>query len=145
MLEGNQHLEQEVCVAAGCPLVEMHVTDWAKAQREDPVLSTVLDWLEAQKKTDWKVLLAEHASSEEGNLMLHNQQNFMIHQGAFTYTQCPRVKLKISCSLWSPWHIVLLLWMDATKMQAIKGVIRPCPSCSSTSSGWEWLAKCRNP
>ena len=44
----------------------MHVTDWAKTHREDPVLNTVLDWLEAQKKTDLKTLLGEHASSEEG-------------------------------------------------------------------------------
>ena len=51
-------------------MVEMHVTDWAEAQREDPMLSTVLDWLKAQKKTDLKVLMAEHASSEEGNLIL---------------------------------------------------------------------------
>ena len=27
MLEGDQCLEQEVCVTVGCPLVEMHVTD----------------------------------------------------------------------------------------------------------------------
>ena len=45
VVEGDQYLEQEVCIAAGCPLVEMHVINWAKAQREDPVLSTVLDWL----------------------------------------------------------------------------------------------------
>ena len=44
----------------------MHVTDWAKTQREDPVLNAVLDWLEAQKKTDLKTLLGEHASSEDG-------------------------------------------------------------------------------
>ena len=43
MVEGNQCLEQEVHVTAGCPLVEMHITDWAKAQGEDPMLSTVLD------------------------------------------------------------------------------------------------------
>ena len=44
----------------------MHVTDWAEAKREDSVLSVVQDWLEAQKKTDQKTLLGEHASSEEG-------------------------------------------------------------------------------
>ena len=60
MVEGDQHLEQEVHVAAGHPLVEMHVTNWAKAQREDTTLSAVLDWLKIQKKTDLKVLLAEH-------------------------------------------------------------------------------------
>ena len=44
----------------------MHITDWTKAQKEDPVLSAALDWLEVQKKTDLKALLAEHASSKEG-------------------------------------------------------------------------------
>ena len=76
MVEGDQCLEQEVWVTAGHPLVEMHVTDWANAQREDPVLSAVLDWLKAQKQTNLKTLLAEHASSEEGKLVLWNQQNF---------------------------------------------------------------------
>ena len=92
MFEGDQHLEWEVCVTADCPLVEMHVTDLAKSQREDPTLSTVLDWLEAQKKTILKVLLAEHTSSEEGNLILHNQQNFTIHQVALYLCLMPQGK-----------------------------------------------------
>ena len=66
MVEGDHNIEKEVCVAAGQVLVEMHMTDWAKAQREDPVLNTVLNWLEAQKKIDLKTLLGEHASSKEG-------------------------------------------------------------------------------
>ena len=45
MVEGDQCFEQEVQVAAGHPLVEMHVTIWAEAQREDLMLSIVLDWL----------------------------------------------------------------------------------------------------
>ena len=45
--EGDHDLEQEVHVTAGHKLVQMHVTDWAEAQREDSVLSAVLDWLEA--------------------------------------------------------------------------------------------------
>ena len=72
VVEGNQHLVQEVCVAAGCPLVEMHATNWSKAQREDLMLSTVLDWLKAWKQTNLRMLLAEHASSEEGKLILWN-------------------------------------------------------------------------
>ena len=72
MVEGNQHLEQEVCIATACPLVEMHITDWAKAQKEDSMLRAMLDWLKAQKQTDLKMLLAEHASSEEGKLILWN-------------------------------------------------------------------------
>ena len=66
MVESDHHLEQEVCVATGHVQVQMHVTDWAKAQTEDPALSAVLDWLGVQKKTDLKVLLVNHASSEEG-------------------------------------------------------------------------------
>ena len=70
IVESDHHLEQEVCVTTGHVLVQMHVMDWAEAQREDPVLSAVLDWLKAQKKTDLKTLLAEHASSKEGQMIL---------------------------------------------------------------------------
>ena len=82
IVEGDHHLEHEVCVAAGHTLVQMHVTDWAEAQKEDQMLSTVLNWLKAQMKTDLKALLVEHTSSEKGQLILQNWQNFMIHQGA---------------------------------------------------------------
>ena len=47
VVEGDHGIEKEVCVAAGWVLVMMHVTDWAKTQREDPKLNTVLNWLEA--------------------------------------------------------------------------------------------------
>ena len=122
MVEGDQCLEQELCVTTGHALVEMHVTDQAEAQREDLILSAVSDMLKAQKQTDLKVLLAEHTSSKEGKLILQNQQNFMIHWGPCTYAQCPKVRLKISCSLWSPRPIMLPLWVGATEMQVIKGV-----------------------
>ena len=59
-------LEKEVRVATGHALMQRHVKDWAEAQRGDPMLSAVLDWLKAQKKTDLKALLAEHACSKEG-------------------------------------------------------------------------------
>ena len=47
--------------------MQMHVTDWAEVQREDPMLSADLDWLKAQKKTDLKVLLALHTSARKAN------------------------------------------------------------------------------
>ena len=72
MVEGNQCLEEEVCIGAGCLLVEMHVTDLAKAQREYLMLSAVLDWLKTQRQIDLKMLLAEDTSSEEGYLILCN-------------------------------------------------------------------------
>ena len=70
----------------------MHVTDWAEAQRDDSVLSMILDWLEAWKKTDLKTLLGEHASSEEGLLILWNHQNFIIHQKALYLCSMPKGK-----------------------------------------------------
>ena len=66
MVEGDQEIEKEVPIATGQVLVEMHVTNWAAAQREDPKLDAVLCWLKAKKKTDLRTLLREHASSEEG-------------------------------------------------------------------------------
>ena len=54
----------------------MHVTDWAKTQRGDLVLDAVLNWLEAQKKTDLNAILGEHASSKEGQLIWRNCQKF---------------------------------------------------------------------
>ena len=49
MVEVDHEIEKEVCVTAGQVLVEMHVTNWATAQREDPGLDAVLHWLEAKK------------------------------------------------------------------------------------------------
>ena len=66
MIKGDQEKEKEVQVATGQVLVEMCVTDWATAQKEDPELDAVLQWLEAKTKTDLKALLREHTSSEEG-------------------------------------------------------------------------------
>ena len=42
MIKGDQEKEKEVWVAAGHVLVEMHVTNWAMAQKEDPELDAVL-------------------------------------------------------------------------------------------------------
>ena len=66
VVEGDHGMEKEVHVATGWVLGQMHMTDGAETQREDLVLSAVLDWLEAQKKTGLKTLLGEHASSQEG-------------------------------------------------------------------------------
>ena len=60
----------------------MHVTDWVTAQREDPVLNVVLNWLVAQKKTDLRTLLGEHAFSKEGQMVWQKCQNFTTLQNA---------------------------------------------------------------
>ena len=66
VVEGDHNTERGVHVTAGQVQVEMHVTDWATAQREGLVLNDVLNWLGTQKKTDLRKLLGEHAFSEEG-------------------------------------------------------------------------------
>ena len=90
VVEGDHGVEKEVYVTTGQVLVEMHMTDWAETQREDPVLNTVLDWSEVWKKTDLKTLLGEHASSKEGQLVFRNCQNFTIHQKALYLFSMPK-------------------------------------------------------
>ena len=90
VVENNQHLEQEVCVAARQVLVEMHVTDWAKAQREDPELDAVLQWLDSKKKADLRTLLGESAMSKEGRMVWRNCQNFISLQGILYLCSTPK-------------------------------------------------------
>ena len=87
VIEGNLEKEKEVQVTAGQVLVEMHVTDWTA--KEDPQLDAVLQWLEAKKKTDLRTLFGEHASSEEGQIIWRNCQNFMILQGTLYLHSMP--------------------------------------------------------
>ena len=75
-IKGGQEKKKEVWVTAGQVLVEMHVTNWAAAQKEDPKLDAVLQWLESKKKTNLRTLLAEHTLSEEGWMVWRNHQNF---------------------------------------------------------------------
>ena len=55
----------------------MHVTDWAKAQKEDPDLDAVLQWLGSKKKADLRALLGECVMSKEGQMVWRNHQNFI--------------------------------------------------------------------
>ena len=90
VIKGDQEKEKEVQVTAGQVLVEMHVTDWATAQKEDPELDAVLQWLESKKKTDLRTLLREHASSEEGQIIWRNHQNFTVLQGTLYLHSTPK-------------------------------------------------------
>ena len=90
VIKGDQEKEKEVQVTAGEVLVEMYVTNWATAQKEDPELDAVLQWLEAKKKTDLRTLLRDHASSEEGQIIWRNCQNFMVLQGTLYLHSMPK-------------------------------------------------------
>ena len=90
IIENNQQLEQEVGVAAGQALAEMHVTNWAAVQKEDPELNAVLQWLESRKKADLKTLLGECIMSEEGWMVWRNCQNFTSFQGTLYLRSTPK-------------------------------------------------------
>ena len=90
VIEGDQEREGEVRVIAGQVLVEMHVTNWAAAQKEDPKLDAVLQWLESKKKTDLRTLLREHTLSEEGQMVWRNHQNFTTLQDTLYLCSTPK-------------------------------------------------------
>ena len=97
----NSHLGISTSDQVHNPAI-VHVTDWVETQKEDPTLSVVLNWLKTQKKTELKLLLVEHTSSEEGRLILCNQQNSQFIKELCICAQCPKVRLRIFYSLWSP-------------------------------------------
>ena len=90
MIKGNQEKEKEVWVTAGQVLVEMHVTIWATAQKEDPELDAVLQWLESKRKTDLRTLLRGHALDEEGQIIWRNHQNFTVLKGTLYLHSLPK-------------------------------------------------------
>ena len=53
VVEGDHNIWKGGTCATGQVLVEMHVTIWAAAHRDDPVLDVELHWLEAKKKLIW--------------------------------------------------------------------------------------------
>ena len=108
IIENNQRLEQEVHVTARWILVEMHVTDWAVALKEDPELDAVLQWLGSRKKADLRTLLGECIMSEEGRMMWRNHQNFISLKGTLYLCSTPKEKMRICYYLWCPKCIGLL-------------------------------------
>ena len=90
VIENHQQLEQEVQVATGQVLVEMHVTNWVAAQKEDPELNAVLQCLGCKKKADLRRLLRECIMSDEGQMVWRNCQNFMSLQGTIYLCSTPK-------------------------------------------------------
>ena len=90
IIKSDQQLEKEVQVATGQVLVEMHVTDWAVAQKGDPQLDAVLQWLESKKRTDLRTLLGECIMSKEGWMVWRNCQNFTTLRGTLYLHSTPK-------------------------------------------------------
>ena len=68
----------------------MHATNWATAQKENPKLDAVLQWLESKKKTDLRTLLREYVLSEEGWMVWRNCQNFTTLRGTLYLCSTPK-------------------------------------------------------
>ena len=68
----------------------MHVTNWAKAQKEDPELDAVLQWLGSKKKADLRMLLGECIMGKEGQMVWRNCQNFTSLQGTLYLRSTPK-------------------------------------------------------
>ena len=115
----------------------MHVTDWATAQKEDPELDAVLQWLESKKKTDLRTLLGEHASSEEGQMVWRNCQIFTTLQGTL-YLHSTQIGENEDLLLFmvpkTHWTATL---NGAIGMQDIKAMTVLYPYCKNVSGGWE--------
>ena len=90
IIKGDQQLEKEVQVTSGQVLVEMHVTNWAVAQKEDPELNAVLQWLGSRKKADLRTFPGECIMSEEGQMVWRNCQNFTSLQGTLHLHSTPK-------------------------------------------------------
>ena len=85
----------------------MHVTDWAEAQKEDPELDAVLQWLGSKKKADLRTLCGECVMGEKGQMVWRNCQNFNLSRVLSIYAPPPREKMRICCYSWCPKHIGL--------------------------------------
>ena len=90
IIESDQQLEKEVQVTTGQVLVELHVSNWAVDQKEDPKLDAVLQWLESKKKTDLRTLLRECIMSKEGQMVWRNCQNFTTLRGTLYLCSTPK-------------------------------------------------------
>ena len=68
----------------------MHDTNWTGAQKGDPELDVVLQWLESKKKADLRTLLGECITGKECQMVWRNHQNFTTLQ--FTLYLCSTPK-----------------------------------------------------
>ena len=54
VVESDHGMKKRYLLLQAGLLLQMHMSDWAEAQREDSVLHTILDWLEPWKSLIWR-------------------------------------------------------------------------------------------
>ena len=119
----------------------MHVTDWAKAQKEDPELDTVLQWLGSKKKADLRMLLGEYVMGKEGWMVWRNHQNFTSLQGTLYLHSTPKGEDE---------DLLLFVVAKAHQTATLNGCHQDAghqghdkhsPYYKNISGGWEWPNK----
>ena len=129
VIKGDQLRGKEVQVTAGWGLVEMHVTNWATAQKEDPKLDGVLQWLESKKKTNLRTLLREQALNEEGWMVWAMVKISLPSKAPFICAPPQKGRMRICYSLWCQRCTRLPPWMDVIEMQDINALTIFYPYC----------------
>ena len=61
--------------------VKLHVMDWVAAQKEDPILKIVMEWISSDKTQVLRHFGGDHIMKEKGMSILRKRKNFMLHHG----------------------------------------------------------------
>ena len=97
VVKGDHSLEWEVHVATSHTLVQMHITDWTKVQKEDPVLSAVLDGWKHRRRQIWKHFWQSMPPVRRANWSYEIDRTSQFIRRPYTCTLCPRARMKIFC------------------------------------------------
>ena len=93
----------EVSVKSARLSSQMHVTDWAEAQREDPEIEAVMDWccFDKKKSEPWtkqlvklKCRLGPRKNTQKGRSILHNADELTLSGELLYYRHKLSTKLK---------------------------------------------------
>ena len=99
VVKGDHCLEQEVHVIAGQVLVQMHVTDWVAAKKEDLMLSAVLDWLKHRRRQIWSHFWQNTPPVKKSSWSYRISRTLQFMREPYTCAQHQKVKLKTFYSL----------------------------------------------
>ena len=93
--EIHKQVQETVILArATQACINLHVTDWLTAKKEDPILKTVIKWISNWRVQDLKHLLGDDGNTEEGKTILQEQKKLLLYQEAFYHCYTPTGKLE---------------------------------------------------
>ena len=119
----------------------MHVTDWAAAQKEDPELNAVLQWLETKKKADLRTTSQGVYNEQRGPDGVEELPELHISTRYPLFVLHPKGEdedLLLFIVPKAHWTAALngCHWMQDTKAMTI-----PFPCYKNISGGQEWPNK----